>query len=350
MSDGLSIRGDSAYCPLALSLDCYWNCLTDCHHCYLRRLNRTWGTDLRPIDTEALRRRLINGMKNPRPHSPLAWALNNKNTIRLGNKTDAFQRAERRFKIAGRALEILTELEWSFVIQTKFTEIVRDYEPTLRAAARAGLLWVMPVISPGWNKDWALFERRRTTHPDQRLADAVYLRDEVGAHIGVNGEPFIPGYHTVKEFEETLDRLRAVGITRYNTYNLHLNDHVAKRLVAIGVDLERVWTMNQDAYWRPIQQQLIAAAAARGMILGCPDFVNSGWSNQQVSNTCCGLDVPNPCTFNAHEWKRRLQRGFAAEDVLRDTWDGVGDWNEGASIVRGTAVDLYTMTDARGVK
>ena len=29
LQSGLTVRGDSVYCPLAFSLDSYWNCLTD---------------------------------------------------------------------------------------------------------------------------------------------------------------------------------------------------------------------------------------------------------------------------------------------------------------------------------
>jgi hypothetical protein len=121
----------------------------------------------------------------------------------------------------------------------------------------------------------------------------------------VNGEPFIPGYHTVDQFEDTLKLLKAYGIKSYNTYNLHLNDFVAKNLHQIGIYIEKIWYHNRDEEWRPILRQLIDLAQRYDIILGCPDFVNSGSYTEQ-SNTCCGVTVPIPCTFNLMTWKKLL--------------------------------------------
>jgi hypothetical protein len=49
-----------------------------------------------------------------------------------------------------------------------------------------------------------------------------------GCDIGVNGEPFIPGYHTIEQFETMMKRLKGYGIPSYNTYNLHFNAFVAQ--------------------------------------------------------------------------------------------------------------------------
>ena len=123
----IGIRGDSLYCPLPLSIDSYWNCLTNCHHCYMWWLNRTWGTDLRPADPDQIRRKLENGLKNKKPRSSLAWALKHKKTLRLGNKTDPYQKAELKHKVTRRIIKHLIDLEWTFVIQTRFLgNMIRD--------------------------------------------------------------------------------------------------------------------------------------------------------------------------------------------------------------------------------
>ena len=54
LKNPLTVRGDSLYCPLSLSLDSYGNCLTDCWHSYLRNLNHIWGTDLKPAGKEKM--------------------------------------------------------------------------------------------------------------------------------------------------------------------------------------------------------------------------------------------------------------------------------------------------------
>ena len=54
----ITIRGDCLYCPLPVSLDTYGNCLTDCWHCYFRRLNKVWGEELKPLDLSILKKKL----------------------------------------------------------------------------------------------------------------------------------------------------------------------------------------------------------------------------------------------------------------------------------------------------
>jgi len=340
----VGVRGDCLYCPLSLSIDSYFNCLTDCHHCYSRRLNRTWGMDLRPADPEDVERKLTNGLKNKAPKSTLACALSAKKTLRLGNRTDPYQEAELEHRVSRRVQEILIKLEWTYVIQTKFLSNLRYDEDVMTEGK--DLLHIMPVISPGAEGDWELFERKRTTPIPRRLR-LIKRWISRGFKVGVNGEPFIPGYHTPEDFQSIIKRLKEVGVTSYNTYNLHFNDHVAKRLHSIGVDIERVWHHNQDAQWRPILRKLLDIAREEGMELGCPDFVNTGWGWKEPANTCCGIDVPNPSLFNSHHFKQRLQSLQNPQEIIEDTWEGIGDKETGTKIVLGEPCDMYTMGDAR---
>ena len=57
-------------------------------------MNHTWGSDLRPLDVITFEKKLRNGLKNKNPKSPLAHCLSRKKTIRWGNKSDPFQKAE----------------------------------------------------------------------------------------------------------------------------------------------------------------------------------------------------------------------------------------------------------------
>lgn len=340
------MRGDCLYCPLSLSIDSYFNCLADCHHCYSRRINRTWGQDLRPADPKQVIRKLTNGLKNKNPKSPLAAALRDKRTLRLGNRTDPYQDAELEHRVSRRILRGLIDLDWTFVIQSKFlSHMLRDRD-LLAEAHQRDLLQILPIISPGAERDQELLERGRTTPIPRRLR-IIRRWIQKGYKVGVNGEPFIPGYHTPEQFRDTIRRLREVGVRSYNTYNLHLNDHVAKRLHEIGLDLERIWWNNQDEVWRPILRQLLDIAKEEGMVLGCPDFVNSGWEWVEEANTCCGIDVPNPTTYNTHTWKRILQSAERPRriDILADTWDGVGDQGIGRKIMLGESCEFYTMKD-----
>lgn len=335
----LTVRGDSLYCPLSFSLDSYGNCLTDCWHCYFRNLNKVWGEDLKPINPEDLRRKLVNGLSNKSPKTAVAWAIAQKKTLRFGNKADPFQEAELTHRVSGEALRILQDLKWPTVIQTRFTQTLLDnYEEIIGDMEAI----VMPVISPGFEKDWEILERERTTHPEDRLNHLSYLQG-AGVNVGVNGEPFIPGYHTVEQFEETLKRLVDYGINRYNTYNFHFNPFVAKRLHAIGIDIEAIWYYNQDIQWKPILQKLLDLGKRYNIIIGCPDFVNSGVKYIQGCNTCCGVDVPNPTTFNTHTWIRLLQEGKDPEAILKETWDGIGDFEQGREVLTKTHSKFYTI-------
>ena len=340
----VSIRGDSLYCPLPLSVDAYWNCEIDCVHCYLRRLNRTWGADLRPADPVAVFDKLKAGLNNPNPKTPLAHCLRNKTTIRFGNKTDPFQPAEKEHRVAGRLLNVFIRLKWSFVVQTKCTDLFLTYTKQIERAASLGLITFMPVITPGLDRDWAEFEHGRTTAPSIRLVHAKILSDQ-GIPVGVNGEPFIPGYHTLLDFEETLVALRDAGIYRYNTYNLHLNDFNAKRLAEKGLDIERIYHYNQDKQWKVILQSLIALAKKYEIGMGCPDFVNSG-AYAEPANTCCGVDVPCPATFNTHFFKKYAQTGYHSQDILKELWDGSGDYEKGKAIITGAESEFFTLRDA----
>ena len=343
MRHGLTIRGDSLYCPLAFSLDSYSNCLCDCWHCYFRRLNHVWGEDLNPIDPETLQRKLQNGLNNPNPKSCLAWALKHKVTIRFGNKTDPFQPVESVHRISRQVMTILFGLEWPYVIQTKCTELLMEYEKQVCEAA--SLVVALPIISPGAEMDWEVLERKHTTPVQDRLKHIKQLKKK-GVKVAVNGEPFIPGFHTVKMFEDMVKRLKGVGIESYNTYNFHFNDFVAKRLVAIGIDIEKIWTMNQDEHWRPILQQLCDIADKHNIILGCPDFVNVRRSWVNKTNTCCGIDVPRPTTYNTHTWRNMLLEGKSIDEITKETWDGVGNYEEGLKVLTGKAKNMYTMVDA----
>lgn len=341
----ICVRGDNLYCPLPVAVDSYFNCLVDCHHCYFRRLNRTWGQDLRPSDPENVHRILSNGLKNKNPQTTMAHALKLKKTIRVGNKVDPYQPCEMEHRVTSRILTVLTNLDWTFAIQTRFLSNLQFDEGLLDMAHAKGLLTLIPIISPGAEYDWEILERKRTTPIEDRLK---ILKKWVarGWNIGVNGEPFIPGLHTPELFRDILKRLKAVGIKSYNTYNFHFNDYVAKRLNEIGIDIMKIWELNQNDKWKPIQRQLCQIADEEGMILGCPDFVNTGPEWVEKANTCCGVNVPNPSRFNTHFFKKYLQKGKDVEIIIDRTWEGIGEKEMGLKILNGTTKDFYTMKDA----
>ena len=340
------IRGDCLYCPLSLSVDSYWNCLTKCLHCYTRRLNRTWGEDLRPAAPDEVRRQLNRGLKNKNPKTPLAHALNQKKTIRFGDRSDPYQKAELVYGISRRLQVVFIDLEWTYVIETKFLNNLRLDEDVIEKAKEKSLIQIMPIISPGAESDWEILEQKKTDPIPDRLKQ-MKRWIEKGHVIGVNGEPFIPGYHTPAQFQAIIRRLKEIGVTSYNTYNLHFNDLVAKNLHSVGIDIERIWYYNQDKNWRPILQKLMDIAKAEDMPLGCPDFVNTGWKWREPANTCCGIDVPNPTKFNSHMFKCLCQQGVVPDKILQDCWDGVGTYEDGMDFFTGDKTNFYGVMDIK---
>ena len=204
-------------------------------------------------------------------------------------------------------------------------------------------------VSCGMERDWELFERRRTSSVENRMKAARYFSKK-GLQVAFGGEPFIISWHTLKNFEDMLKRMKSFGINRYNVYNLHLPAFVAKRLVEVdGIDIDAVWKGNQDSGWKKVLKELIELAKKHNVILGCPDFVNSG-SYTEASNTCCGVDVKNPTTFNAITWKRLLLKGKDKQEVFEESWDGIGDKELGRQLLFGSHDKMYSMADVEGKK
>jgi len=343
----LCIREAHLNCPLPLSLEAYWNCEADCLHCMGRRLNQVWGTEQRAADPERVCRTLTLAASKPARvgAAPLTAALAQRKALWIGRKADPYQPLELERHVTRHYIQTLTALNWPFIICTRYTDNAMVDEGLLTAG---GMVTMLVEITPGGEADWDVFERRRTTPVENRLRAArQWMR--LGIRVGVRGEPYIPGYHTPKQFRDMLRRLRAFGLRSYNTYNLHLNPYTLQRLCDAGLDIERIWAHNQDTHWRPIQQRLCRIAQEEGIELGCPDFVNVPTDWRARVNTCCGVPVAGAFTFNTHHWRQMLQCGVSGADVLARTWEGIGTEKDRARarlIVTGNSEDFYTMKDA----
>jgi len=215
----------------------------------------------------------------------------------------------------------------------------------IKRANELGLITLLPILTVGGDWDRQILEKGITPSIEERLKN---VRECIQNKIllGVGGEPFIPGLHTPKMFRDILKQLKSVGVKSYNIYNLHFNDHVAKQLVNIGLDIEKIWYHNQDAQWRPILSKLCEIADRLGIVLGCPDFVNTPHNYTAKSNTCCGISVPNPSRFNTDVWRKLLMKGKRPKWILKKTWEGIGDKEMGEKIVQGKTCKFYTMKDA----
>jgi len=310
-----------------------------------RNLNRIWGEEQRIADPEKVRQKFISASKN-NGKSPLSVALKLKKAIWVGRKSDPYQPIEMELEITRSYIHTFIHFKQQFIICSRYIPNA-DRDESLFIKAK-NLLTFLVEITPGMESDWEIFERRRTPCVSDRLEIASkWMRK--GVAVGVRGEPFIPGYHTLAQFRNTIRRVKSFGFKSYNTYNLHVNAYTMRRLHDAGMDIEKIWHYNQDEFWRPIQRDLCRIADEEGIILGCPDFVNTpkGWRSR--TNTCCGVDVPGAFTFNTHQWKICLQNGLMSqEEILASSWEGIGaeqDKEMARLIMLGKSNDFYTMGD-----
>ena len=343
----IAIRKEHLSCPLALALESYWNCEADCYHCVGRRLNKVWGEEQRVTNPENVKKTLLNALKNKKPKSLIAQALHLKKAFFLGRKADPYQPIENELKITQRLIKILIELKWPVVVCSRYQEnMERD----------TNLLWkggkyihLLTEITPGAEADWELFERKRTTPIEKRLSITRYWQ-KLGIKVGVRGEPYIPGYHKLSQFRDMLKRLKSYGLNSYNTYNLHINEYTIKRLYGIGLDIEKIWTLNQDKHWSKTQKRLCRIADEVGITLGCPDFVNVPINWVNTTNTCCGIDVKNALEYNTHNWRNLILQKNDPIVALALTWEGIGSYEDrkkaNAIVLGKSSKDYYTFKDA----
>lgn len=342
----ITVRGAHTTCPLPLALESYWACEADCLHCVGRRLNNVWGSEQRVTDPAIVRKILKNALLNKNPKSIKSQALHFKKVLFLGRKADPYQPIENELKVTRKLIQILFHMDWPVVICSRYqSNAERDTELFLK---KKELIHLLVEITPGAESDWEVFEHKRTTKIKDRLRIAKNWND-AGLKVGIRGEPFIPGYHTTRQFRDMLKRIKSHGIHSYNTYNLHINEFTIKRLYSIGLDIEKIWKFNQDKYWGVIQKKLCRIADEENIKLGCPDFVNVPTDWRSCTNTCCGIDVKSAFTFNSHHWRDLILQGKTATAVLDKTWEGIGtidDKKRAEIIITGKySKDFYTMRD-----
>jgi DNA repair photolyase len=329
-----------------MTLESYWTCEADCLHCVGRRLNKIWGNEQKITDPDTVKEQLKSYISNKNPKSLKSQALHLKKVLFLGRKADPYQPIERVQRVTRGLVRVLFELNWPVVICSKYQTIAE--EDTDLFLRRKELIHMLVEITPGAESDWELFEHARTSAIEDRLRIAEDWKNE-GIKVGVRGEPFIPGYHTVEQFRDILKRIKSHGLRSYNTYNLHMNEFTMKRLFNAGLDIEKIWILNQDKNWRITQRKLCQIADEEGVELGCPDFVNVPVNWTSGVNTCCGINVKNAFTFNTHNWRKLLLQGKTSSETLDESWEGVGTTKdqELAKIIvsGGHSKDFYTMKD-----
>jgi len=213
-------------CNLPLRLDPYLGCAHNCTYCYARALKtirQQWNPESpKYIDTSLLQKYFskVFSSKKP-PESPLGRAIWNRVLIRIGTDTDPFQPCERTLKITKKALEILNDNSYPYIITTKSDTVSEPEYVQLLKTSPAGAIVQFTIIS----LDGDLVRRLEPGAPgiSRRLTAMEKLRDE-GIYVQTRISPIIPSLTDSEEDMEVLiNTLREAGskdlIVEYLRYN-----------------------------------------------------------------------------------------------------------------------------------
>jgi len=187
-----------------VSLNPYRGCEHGCIYCYARPFHEYLGYSsgldfetkilVKENAPELLRNALQSKSWNPR-------------VIEMSGVTDAYQPAERRYRLTRRCLEVLLEYRNPTGIVTKNFLITRDLD-ILAEMAEMGLVTVLLSITTLDSGLTRVLEPR-TSHPGRRL-EALRRLSEAGIPTGVFVAPVIPGL-TDSELPAILERARDAG-------------------------------------------------------------------------------------------------------------------------------------------
>jgi len=180
-------RVPSGAMPFDWTINPYRGCTHACVYCFARSTHTYLDMDAgRDFETkivvkvnapEALRRELAA----PR------W---NGDAIAMGTATDPYQRAEGRYRLMPRIIEVLTERRNAFSILTKGTLIMRDLDLLVEARKVADVSTAFSIGTLD-EEAWRRTEPG-TPHPRTRL-EAVAALNDAGVPCSVLIAPVLPG-------------------------------------------------------------------------------------------------------------------------------------------------------------
>lgn len=184
--------------PFKWSLNPYRGCVHACHYCYARETHTFLGLD---ADSDFERQIFVKSniaSVLDRELSRPGWAGE---SIAIGTATDAYQPAEKRFRLTRSCLEVLLRHRNPFSVVTKSSLILRDLELIRNIADSADVRIYFTVTTT----DDVLSDRIEpgAFPPGVRL-DALKALTNEGIHCGVLMAPVMPG---INDSQENIDRV-----------------------------------------------------------------------------------------------------------------------------------------------
>jgi DNA repair photolyase len=213
-------RNSSPDIPFSVSLNPYRGCEHGCIYCFARPTHSYLG--LSPgLDFESriyakvnapelLERELSKKSYEPEP-------------IALGVNTDAWQPAERDWRLTRRVVEVLSERNHPFAAITKSSLIERDLDLLAPMAARGQFMAAITITT--LDADIARTLEPRAATPSRRLR-TIRTLSEAGIPVGVSIAPVIP-FVTEPDMERVLEACAEAGATNASYIVLRLPWEVA---------------------------------------------------------------------------------------------------------------------------
>ena len=213
-------RNASPDIPFSVSLNPYRGCEHGCIYCFARPTHSYLG--LSPgLDFESriyakvnapelLERELAKKSYVPEP-------------IALGVATDAWQPAERDWRLTRRVVEVLSERNHPFAAITKSSLIERDIDLLAPMAERGQFMAAITITT--LDADIARTLEPRAATPSRRLR-TIRTLSEAGIPVGVSIAPMIP-FVTEPDMERVLEACAEAGATNASYIVLRLPWEVA---------------------------------------------------------------------------------------------------------------------------
>jgi DNA repair photolyase len=213
-------RNSSPDIPFGVSLNPYRGCEHGCIYCFARPTHSYLG--LSPgLDFESriyakvnapelLERELSKKSYEPEP-------------IALGVNTDAWQPAERDWRLTRRVVEVLSERNHPFAAITKSSLIERDLDLLAPMAARGQFMAAITITT--LDADIARTLEPRAATPSRRLR-TIRTLSEAGIPVGVSIAPVIP-FVTEPDMERVLEACAEAGACNASYIVLRLPWEVA---------------------------------------------------------------------------------------------------------------------------
>jgi DNA repair photolyase len=194
--------------PFKWSLNPYRGCVHACHYCYARETHTFLGLNAHSdFERQIFVKSNIAAVLDQELSRP-GWSGE---PIAIGTATDAYQPAEKRFRLTRGCIEVLARHRNPFSIVTKSSLIVRDIE-LLRAAAQEAEIHIYFTVT---TVDAALSERIEpgAFPPEIRLAALAELA-RAGITCGVMMAPVMPGINDSQEMVDQVARAAAAAGAR----------------------------------------------------------------------------------------------------------------------------------------